>query len=206
MKYKNYIWDFDGTLYDTYPVMVKAFSQALDDFGLHMTEKDIYQVMKKESLRYLIQSFQVNHELLDEKFHQYEIKHLEDSLPFEETKSTLETILKQGGQHFILSHRHLDTAHELLEREGLEALITETIGADSNFPRKPKPDSILYLVEKYRLEPDETLMIGDRKLDVEAGRNAGVKTCLFDIDGFLGKIEANHVVGSLAEIPQLHDY
>lgn len=27
-------------------------------------------------------------------------------------------------------------------------------------------------------------MIGDRRLDIEAGKNAGVLTCLYDIDHF----------------------
>ncbi|HAX98844.1 MAG TPA: phosphoglycolate phosphatase, partial [Candidatus Atribacteria bacterium] len=34
MKYTEYIWDFDGTLFDTYPVMVKAFQRALRELGI----------------------------------------------------------------------------------------------------------------------------------------------------------------------------
>lgn len=33
---KNYIWDFDGTLFDTYPAMVDGAQQALKDFGINM--------------------------------------------------------------------------------------------------------------------------------------------------------------------------
>ena len=31
---ENYIWDFDGTLFDTYPAMVEGVFQALHDFGI----------------------------------------------------------------------------------------------------------------------------------------------------------------------------
>lgn len=47
------------------------------------------------------------------------------------------------------------------------------------------------------------MMIGDRRLDIEAGKNAGVVTCLYDIDHFLGEIPADHVVGNLNEILSL---
>jgi phosphoglycolate phosphatase-like HAD superfamily hydrolase len=30
---RNIIWDLDGTLFDTYPAIVKAFKAALNDFG-----------------------------------------------------------------------------------------------------------------------------------------------------------------------------
>lgn len=33
------------------------------------------------------------------------------------------------------------------------------------------------------MDPAETLMIGDRPLDVEAGQNAGTAGCFFDPDG-----------------------
>ncbi len=30
------------------------------------------------------------------------------------------------------------------------------------------------------MNPQETMMIGDRQLDIDAGKKAGIKTCLFD--------------------------
>ncbi|HGF7826226.1 TPA: HAD hydrolase-like protein, partial [Enterococcus faecium] len=51
---KNYIWDFDGTLFDTYPAMVDGAWQALKDFGISMDKKEIYFKMKKYSTSYLI--------------------------------------------------------------------------------------------------------------------------------------------------------
>ena len=31
---KNYIWDFDGMLFDSYPHITSAFLKALADFGI----------------------------------------------------------------------------------------------------------------------------------------------------------------------------
>ncbi|WP_254556512.1 HAD-IA family hydrolase, partial [Salmonella enterica] len=46
--------------------------------------------------------------------------------------------------------------------------------------RKPAPESINYLLNKYKLNPKKTVMIGDRPLDIEAGNAAGISTIYFD--------------------------
>lgn len=43
MKLKNYIWDFDGTLFDTYPAMVDGASKALKKLGSHAKKKKFIQ-------------------------------------------------------------------------------------------------------------------------------------------------------------------
>ena len=82
----------------------------------------------------------------------------------------------------------------------LADLIEEVIGIDRNFPRKPAPDSLNDLIQRHQLKKSETIMIGDRRLDIEAGKNAGVLTCLYDIDHFLQDISADYVVDDLLKI------
>ena len=43
----NYIWDFDGTLYDTYPIMLKALMKTFNDFDLQKDEKLVYKKIKE---------------------------------------------------------------------------------------------------------------------------------------------------------------
>ncbi|OOL69146.1 hypothetical protein B1P88_08115 [Enterococcus faecium] len=133
---KNYIWDFDGTLFDTYPAMVDGAWQALKDFGISMDK----------------------------------------------------------------NHRLTESTWGLLKEHRLAHLIEEVVGIDQDFPRKPDPASLNYLIDTFHLERTDTMMIGDRRLDIEAGKNAGVATCLYDIDHFLGEIPADYVVGNLNEI------
>jgi phosphoglycolate phosphatase-like HAD superfamily hydrolase len=38
---------------------------------------------------------------------------------------------------------------------------------------------ILAVLEKHHLNPVETLLVGDREIDTQAGRAAGISTCLF---------------------------
>lgn len=41
--------------------------------------------------------------------------------------------------------------------------------------RKPSGKMILDLIEKYNLAPDSSYMVGDKLIDAEAGRNAGIQ-------------------------------
>ncbi|EME3177737.1 HAD-IA family hydrolase [Enterococcus faecium] len=197
---KNYIWDFDGTLFDTYPAMVDGAWQALKDFGISMDKKEIYFKMKKYSTSYLINESNLNAKEFNELFHRYEKESTEVSRPFPETKQVLEMLKDNGGRHFILTHRLTESTWGLLKEHRLAHLIEEVVGIDQDFPRKPNPASLNYLIDTFHLERTDTMMIGDRRLDIEAGKNAGVATCLYDIDHFLGEITADYVVGNLNEI------
>ncbi|MCD5172913.1 HAD-IA family hydrolase [Enterococcus faecium] len=197
---KNYIWDFDGTLFDTYPAMVDGAWQALKDFGISMDKKEIYFKMKKYSTSYLINESNLNAREFNELFHRYEKESTEVSRPFPETKQVLEMLKDNGGRHFILTHRLTESTWGLLKEHRLAHLIEEVVGIDQDFPRKPDPASLNYLIDTFHLERTDTMMIGDRRLDIEAGKNAGVATCLYDIDYFLGEIPADYVVGNLNEI------
>ena len=68
----------------------------------------------------------------------------------------------------------------LLAGCGLDGWFTAAVCPQQGFPRKPAPDMLLHLMERCHLSPDACMMIGDRPLDVQAGRGAGMLTCLVD--------------------------
>ncbi len=200
MEIKNYIWDFDGTLYDSYPAMVEGAAKALQDFGIIKDPREIYQTMKKFSTRQLREEYQLEEEEFTPLFHQYERESSLKPQPFAATEEVLHSLKKHGARHFILTHRLTESTWELLGNYGLTDLIEEVVGIDQNFPRKPSPDALNYLIERFEMKKSETMMIGDRRLDIEAGKRAGVLTCLYDIDHFLGEIPADYVIDDLRKI------
>lgn len=198
---KNFIWDFDGTLYNSYPIITKAAIASFHEFGKEFADSTaFYQFIKKASLGELIAEQEIDKQAFNDVFHSLENAQLNQIQPFNSTAETISGLAMRGGKQFILTHRKVTSTKKLLVRDQLDNYFSEIVGIDSGFARKPEPDSLLYLLEKYSLRPDETLMIGDRRLDVEAGKNAGCQTCLFDQDGFFGKITADYYVQDLAEI------
>lgn len=199
----NFIWDFDGTLYDTYPIMLMSLMKTFEEFGIEKDEKVVYRKIKEESIRQMITDWQLPTPEFDEKYHALEALDNKDSYPFNETKETLKILRERGGQHFILTHRTVDSTWNLLKRDGLETMITDIIGSDSKFPRKPDPSAIQYFIEKYHLDAEKAVMIGDRKLDIDAGNNAGVQTVFFDLNYFKQNICATYFINNLKEMVQI---
>ena len=180
---RSVIWDFDGTLFNSYPFMTDALKQALEMNGC------------TESTEALIEKFMINERAAIEFFgrkHSLDIEKLRADYfdcsakgdlsvikPFPGAKEACEGVIASGGRNYILTHRS-GTANTIVEINGMSHLFTEIVTADNGFKRKPDPDSIFYLMNKYSMQSDETMIVGDRELEVELGRNAKVVSCFFN--------------------------
>lgn len=206
---KNFIWDFDGNLYDTYPMMMKSFVKAMKDFDIDLSKKDIhddYIYSKLHSFKELFielgNKYNVDALKLSDTYHMYEHELQKKPNYFENADIVLKSIKKQGGQNFLLTHR--DTvAIEFLKSDDLAQYFTDFVTSENNFARKPNPESINYLIDKYNLSKEDSVMIGDRDLDLLAGINAGIKTIYFDIDNLKDNDHATYTVKSLNDILEL---
>ena len=198
--FDSYIWDFDGTLFDTYPIMLDSMMKALEDRQVAADPKAVYRLLKEKSSKALTEKYHLDFQEFSDDFHQYETLDTRQPITFDHVYDTLAQLKQQGSKHYILTHRTIASTRELLVKEGMLEFFEEIVGPESQFPRKPDPSSLNYLVEKYQMDPQRTVMVGDRVLDIEAGKNAGVKTCFYDIDHFLENVPADYTIHSMEEI------
>ncbi|MCH4168029.1 MAG: HAD-IA family hydrolase [Streptococcaceae bacterium] len=202
--FDNYIWDFDGTLFDTYGVMSISLFELVEEYELPLTFDQMYRWIKNKSVRDLADQFlpiEVQSIFLD-TYHQLEAERQVKPKPFPQAKEVITQIANQGKRQFILTHRDQRTLDFLKELDLLQ-YFEEVITSDHQFERKPSPEAILYLVDKYQLSPEQTVMIGDRPLDIASGHRARVQTILYDIDFFLDETDADFVVHDLESILEL---
>ena len=61
----------------------------------------------------------------------------------------------------------------------MRAYFLEILTSQSGFPRKPDPQALRYLMDKYELDPAATYYVGDRSLDMECAANAGIQGILY---------------------------
>ena len=184
MGFKNLIWDFDGTLFDTYPEITRAFIDALKkDYGIEYDYKVAFS-LAKASINFCIESladeFNIDREEFSEKYKERYFGELTyEGKPFENVEEVLEYV-SQRGENFLITHRGSESLNEFLIRNDFNKYFIEIVSADANFPLKPDPTSFNYIIDKYKLKKEETLGVGDRILDIEAARNAGIESCFFD--------------------------
>ncbi len=96
-------------------------------------------------------------------------------------RDILDWTVEQGIQNFVYTHKS-DNAFQVLEDLGVRHHFTEILTSDSGFARKPSPEALLFLIDKYGLEKEHTYYIGDRRLDVETAIHAGIHSINLQID------------------------
>ena len=178
---KNLIWDFDGTLYDTYPTMAGAMHKALKNHGYSADYDLIYSKMKV-SVGHCMKYFGSFVDIDDEFTEEYKSirRELEGRIchPFPGAVELLSDIIKAGKKNYMYTHR--DTSlYPLLEKAGMSGLFEDMVIASDGFPSKPAPDAIEHIVAKHGLIKCETAMVGDRQIDIDSGINAGVRTIAY---------------------------
>lgn len=201
--FNHYIWDFDGTLYDTYPVILDSFIKALAQFGVEANDRSVYQTLKAYSSKELAHDFQLPFDQLTRVYKSIESSDMRVPRPYDGAKEIVEWVIQNGGTNYILTHRDTPSTRQLLKEDRLLNNFEEIIGSESPFPRKPAPDAIQYLLEKYQMNPNETVMIGDRNMDILAGKAAGIQTIFFDEDQILQNVPATFRVSHLLDIRQI---
>ena len=178
---RHFIWDFDGTLFDTYPVIIRSMTSALAEYGRDCDPRDCMELMLDSigvALDRYSQRFGIPREELTatyERYNQASLKELE-ARPMEGAREVLEAILKKGGKSYIFSHRRTGEIRLFLDKYGLTDLFEDMLGPDSEgFAWKPAPDGILRLMARHGMTREDTVMIGDRDCDLGSARNAGIR-------------------------------
>lgn len=200
--FENIIWDFDGTLFDTYPGMVYAFKRALGDNEVEVSEAEILKHMKI-SVTSAINHFKELYPLSDEfasRFSFYE-KNLEADkiMPFPYAKEICLHFKRNGGRNFILTHRGNSTL-KFLKYHGMIDCFDEIGTKHNRFKRKPDSEGFTYFIEKYSMSNDTVLAIGDRSCDILGAKKANIKTCLYNTNGIDINEKSDFTIKSLSEL------
>ncbi len=203
-EYRCFIWDFDGTLYDTYGRIARAVKKGLTAMGLDEGDKDI-KALAKSTLKQAciaLAGEERSQELLAHYFAHAEDEGPETMQPYEGCEETLKEVMDRGGVNYLYTHRNR-SALEALERDNLLQYFRDFITDEADFPSKPEPDALNWLIEQHHLERRECVMIGDRVIDTQAGNNAGIAGALFDPDGFYKPEDADFYFTKLTDIPKV---
>ena len=200
----DFFWDYDGTLFDTYPIMSAAFSRACAVQGAAVPAEEALSWMKRsltEAIQIAEDRYGLDPKRLLCDFRAFEAETPVDELPMlPGMEVVLKTLHSLGCRHYLVTHRNRG-ALDALEAKGLSPLFTGFVTHEDGFPRKPDPSSLCFLMREHGVNPECACMIGDRPLDVEAGRNAGILGCLLDPEGRFADTPCDLRVREPRELP-----
>ncbi len=182
---KHFIWDFDGTLFDSYPIIIATLRAALQDYGYDCDPVEAMGLMLQNigvAQNYYADKFSIPREGFVETYmcHHSELNLQLLAKPMEDVEKVLAKICETGRKNYIFTHRKCSTTAQYLEKYSLSQHFTEIVGPEAvHFAYKPAPDSLLYLMHKYGMTADDAVMVGDRDCDLGSARNAGIGTVHF---------------------------
>ena len=181
MRFHHIIWDFDGTLFDTYPETARSMQTALHNHGYEYSYQEIYDLMKV-SMSTMARYFRETVGVGDEVFRDYDAirrqNEVDECPPYDGISELLRDIVAAGGKNYLCTHRD-ESAFKIMKAYGVYGLFEGFATAMDKLPPKPNPDSVTYLMDKFGFSAGDAVMIGDREIDVRAGKGAGLKTISF---------------------------
>jgi HAD superfamily hydrolase (TIGR01509 family) len=88
----------------------------------------------------------------------------------------------RGCRLGILTRNARELAHITLAAIGLDDCfaVADIIGRDEALP-KPDPDGLLRLAQGWNVSPQDMVMVGDYRFDLDCGRAAGARTVLVNV-------------------------
>lgn len=108
-------------------------------------------------------------------FKHYLLKGVKNVPLFPHVKEVLETFKKKIK--VIVSNKRDEFIRKILKFHNIYGYFPEILGGDTSPCLKPDPCAILALLKKYKVNPGRTIFVGDMKVDIETGKNAGIRTC-----------------------------
>lgn len=173
---KAVLFDWDGTLLDSYPAGYHASITVLRHIGIDMDRErflDTYSPNWYESYRRLgvPESEWRNCDRLWRKTYADQTKELFGFVP-----ELLERLAEAGYRLGLVTSGDRDRVHEELERFRIKALFSAIVCFEDTKEKKPHPAPLTRALAGLALEGAHSVYVGDRPEDIEMGRKVGAFT------------------------------
>ena len=175
------IWDFDGTLFDTYPLMADSLRRAMLEEGHDVPVQDIrarMAVTLSDAVAHYKSTLGITEDTMERYRHVMYAQGWRAARPFAGAEDVCARVCREGGHNHLCTHLGV-TARKYMEAWGLDRYFSVYVTDEDGLPRKPAPDMVRRVLETTGRPAQEFWMIGDRELDILAAQAAGVRGCLF---------------------------
>ncbi|MHC4606820.1 MAG: HAD family hydrolase [Planctomycetota bacterium] len=161
--FRAVIFDMDGTI--TRPYL--DFRKIREEIGLDLEEPVLEKMMQMEDGPERRRAFAV--------LERYEREAVRASQLNDGAREVLAFLAGRGIPAGLVTRNSRRSAEATLVKHGLRF---EVVVTREDAPPKPSPEPLLQIGRRLDVAPEATLVVGDFKYDIMAGRAAGMRTCL----------------------------
>lgn len=207
---KNIIFDFDGTLMDTAPLILNSMRATVKEMGLPSRSDDELRATIGLRLEEMPSGLWPDVPGLGKEFarnYRRIFERLKETVPvkcFPGVVDTLAELDRLGYRMAIASSRSHGPLEAFVKDFGIEGWFCQLIGGDDVEHGKPAGDPVLKILETQGWEAGETLTVGDATVDILMGKAAGTKTCAVTYgNGTPADLESVHPDFLISAFPDL---
>mgnify|MGYP001351672206 CR=1 FL=1 len=174
---KAVLFDLDGTLVDSLPLILKTFQATMHQMDLHFNHEEVLSTVGlplHDICNHLAGS---RGKELFNRYLEYQDAIHDDYLgEYQGTTEMLKSLKEKGYRLGIVTSKRHVMAERGIKLTGLDNFI-ETLVALEDAPRaKPEAEPVLKALDNIHATPKDAVYVGDSPFDIQCGKKAGVKT------------------------------
>lgn len=171
------LFDFDGTLADTIPLIVASFQHTI----AHVLGEQVSEIEARSWIgRTLVDTFGERNpdhaDLLVTTYREWNLAHHDELIrAVDGIPEVLDALVANGSRVGVVSSKSEQTVRRGLEAVGLRHDFAVLVGLEATSLHKPHPDPLLHAAEVLAVDPTACAYVGDAVVDVRAARAAGMR-------------------------------
>ena len=210
MKYRDILFDLDGTITDPAIGITNSVMYALKRYGIEVEKREeiykfigpplagsfskYYGFSKEEAVR----AVEIYREYFSEKG-------LFENKVYDGIEDMLISLNKVGKNLYLATSKPEIFAKKILEHFNLDSYFKDIVGSELNGDRVEKAEVIKCVIDRHKIK--NALMVGDRCFDILGAKENGISSCGV-LYGYGTKEElrnagAEHIVESVAELKKI---
>lgn len=201
MRYKNIIWDWNGTLLDDVEIAVRADNDILAEYGLEPIGRELYlRSVEVPIIKFYEKIFDLSIMPFAEIAPKFMInynKYIAEAGLMDGAEEALQDFAVLGVNQMIISSFEESLLNMFVKKYGISHYFSIVSGSE-NINSESKIDRALRIVREAKIKPQETVIIGDMVHDKEMADAIGAD-CMLIAGGHQGRADLERSGAYVAE-------
>ena len=182
MRFKAAVFDLDGTLLNTLEDIADSVNTMLSLHQFPRHSYETYKYLVGDGLTELVAraipvknpSPEMIKTYVTEAFKEYQEHYNVKTKLYKGIPELLSGLRNKGVKLAIVSNKPDELTQKTVKHYLSEFPFKIVIGESPKFPKKPDPESTLYIAKTLNLPPSECVYFGDTSIDMKTAKSAGM--------------------------------
>jgi len=209
---KCVLFDFDGTLMNTWPGIERTIRSTLEALGVPVRDGVIDRALVGMPLAKVFEEIlgrdSKSAEHATRKYRElFPLVGFSGARPYQGVKGMLMNLISGGRELFLVTARNEKIARQMMNHHDLTGFFTWVRGEREGEVTEGKSHMVAEVLQKFSLVPEECVLVGDRSYDMDAAKANGLQavgvTYGYGTEPELLEAGAGRLAGSIGELKKI---